>query len=573
MNRGLDFRSQPAVEAESLPALRRLDDDKVNILLIDDKPGNLLALEAILEGLDQNLGKATSGPEALRCLLDDDFAVILLDVHMPDMDGFETAELIRSRERSRHTPIIFLTAYEEAEVQMFKGYALGAVDYLCKPIVPAVLRSKVSAFVDLKRMANEIQRQALLLRENERREHERVLQAERQRWEMDRLRAEAAHEKKIAEDLAESDRRKDEFLAMLGHELRNPMAPILNALHVMRLNASEPAVLTPMRDLIERQVRHMSRLVDDLLDVSRITRGQIQLRKSRVLLDDAVSRAIESSRPLIDARRHQLHTQLPAHPIWLEADLTRLEQMVSNLLINAAKYMEDGGQIWLDVQPTKDRVIIRVRDTGIGMAPEMLPKVFDLFMQADRSLDRSQGGLGIGLTLVRRLVEMHCGSITAFSPGFGQGSEFTLQLPILPDAEAPQAGATQTPSVTAIPHRVLIVDDNADVAISLAVLLELDGHQVKVIHDGQRALEACREHHPDVIFLDIGLPGKSGYEVARELRAAPETKDALLVAITGYGQDQDRHRCHDAGFDLHLIKPVDPALIREMLAFPNLTGP
>ncbi|HEV3118413.1 MAG TPA: hybrid sensor histidine kinase/response regulator, partial [Gemmataceae bacterium] len=371
---------------------------RVNILLVDDQAANLMALAATLEPLEQTLVPAQSGAEALRRVLERDFAVILMDVQMPDMDGFEAAETIRTRERSRHTPIIFLTAYEQTELQMFKGYSLGAVDYLIKPIVPEVLRSKVAVFVRLRQMAEEIQHQADLLRENERKDHERLLAEERQRWEIERLRAEAEREKRLSQQLAEADGRKDEFLAMLGHELRNPLAPIMNTLHVLRRHCPDANAQTSMYELMERQVRHMARLVDDLLDVSRITTGKIQLRKERLELAGIVRRAVESTRPLMEGRHHHFQSKLPDKPIWLEADATRLEQILGNLLNNAAKYTEEGGRINLSAEVEAPNVIIRVRDSGIGIGPEVLPRIFDLFIQADRSLDRAQGGLGIGLT-------------------------------------------------------------------------------------------------------------------------------------------------------------------------------
>jgi signal transduction histidine kinase len=543
---------------------------RVNILIVDDQPANVLALEAVLEELGQNIVQAGSGKEALRCVLEKDFAVILMDVKMPEMNGFETAELIRQRDRSRHTPIIFLTAYEENELSLFRGYSLGAVDFLIKPLVPEVLRSKVSVFVALRQMTEELTRQAELLRQNERREHERRLNEERQRWEMERLRAEAAREKKIAEDLAEADRRKDEFLAMLGHELRNPLAPIVNALHVMRLREGDNSADQSMRDLVERQVRHLSRLVDDLLDVSRITRGKIQLRTERLELAPVVQRAVESSRPLIEERRHQLSVSVPEASIWLDADPTRLEQILSNLLTNAAKYTEEGGRVWIKAEHQDHEVVIRVRDTGIGISQEILPRVFDLFIQAERSLDRAQGGLGIGLTLVRQLVELHGGQVEACSAGPGKGSEFIVHLPLAHACEADGPPSEVVDVRVKAPRRVLIVDDNRDVAESMAVLLGMDGHHVEVAHNGEEALAAVDALRPEVILLDIGLPGLDGYEVARRLRKAEGGKQLLLVALTGYGQDQDRERCHASGFDLHLVKPVDPQILREMIGLAHL---
>jgi signal transduction histidine kinase len=407
---------------------RAPDEYRVKILLVDDQPANLLSLEAMLGGLGQQLVRANSGPEALRCLLEDDFALILLDVQMPGMDGLETAELIRGRPRSQRTPIIFLTAYDPSEPQIFKGYSLGAVDYLHKPIVPDVLRSKAAVFVQLAQVTEQVKRQADLLREKERNEHERLLAEERHRWEIEKLRAEAANEKRIADELAASARRKDRFLAMLGHELRNPLASIVNALRLVELKP-DASTTSAMLGLAQRQVRHLGRLLDDLLDVARFDQGKIHLRWERVKLGEIVGRAVESARHVIEARRHRLEVVLPNEPITVPADPTRLEQILVNLLHNAAKYTEPGGHIWLYSAREGNEVVVRVRDTGIGMSPEMLKRAFDLFVQGDQASDRSQGGLGIGLSLVRRLVKLHGGTIIAQSDGPGKGAEFVIRLP------------------------------------------------------------------------------------------------------------------------------------------------
>jgi signal transduction histidine kinase/DNA-binding response OmpR family regulator len=911
----------------------------INVLLVDDQPSNLLALEAVLGGTGLNLVRARSGEEALLRVLEGDFAVILMDVQMPGLDGFETAALIRERDRSKHTPIIFLTAFSSSAQQVFQGYALGAVDYLSKPIIPAVLRSKVSVFVELHQKTEQVRRQADELRETQRREHERELGEQKRRWELDRLREEAAREKRsadeqtrraeelarniaervraeeqlrsraaqqaivaelgqralvgthlpalldeavaaatgnlgvrfgmvmeldpdagahipraglgwrdggpvrtradagtasladftlhaneavIVEDLRhesrfeagpfleehgifsamsvvvygrdspygtlgvfhdgprlfsrddahflqaianvlsaaiqrkrdeaelaavrdelavqladmtrlhalsaqlsntlelaevleevltavsglqgaqagvlmlrdrerdemftaasvgftpeqlaaaenseldvppgdrvtavisgeivvedatgdpvlmprlaaarlaglhavcttplltgggemvgsiatyfpsvhhqsdretrlvelyarqaaqfidnarlyreirESDRSKGEFLAMLAHELRNPLAPILNALYLLR-HEGEGETIVQAREIAERQVRHMARLVDDLLDVSRISQGKIQLRKGHAELREAVAAAIEAARPLISARRHEVVVSLPDQPVHLEADTARLEQVLTNLLTNAGKYTEPGGRIEVSAGREGDDVFVRVRDNGIGIAPELLPRVFDLFTQADRSLDRSEGGLGIGLTLVRRLIELHGGSVTATSAGVGQGSEFTVRLPIgTPERYVAPVGARVPDSLDRArntrPKRVLIVDDNVDGARIMARLLQANGHRPLVAHDGLSAIDLAREHTPDVVILDIGLPGMDGYQVAERLREMEGMGDALIVALTGYGQDEDRRRSREAGIDLHLVKPVSPEEIVRLLA-------
>ena len=525
---------------------------KVNILLVDDQVSNLLVLEAALAPLRQNLVKARSGEKALEYLLDEDFAVILMDVQMPGMSGLETAELIRGRDRCRHIPIIFITAFETTNVQIFKGYALGAVDYLFKPIVPQVLQSKVAVFVDLFQKTVELQRQAELLRQNQQREHERKLREERHRWEVERLREEAS--------------RKDEFLAMLAHELRNPLSPILNAIQLMRLPGIDRGDLERAQDIIERQTWHMARLIDDLLDVSRISQGRIQLHKEPIDLATAVARAVETTRPLIDARGHQLTVSLDPVPLRVEADPTRLEQIVSNLLHNAAKYTEPKGQIWLTARRDGSELVLQVRDTGVGITAEMLPRVFELFTQAQRSLNRSEGGLGVGLTLVRRLLDLHGGSVHASSPGPGQGSEFIVRLPALDDAPVEIHEPPDSQPKTRVERlHVLVVDDNIDSAESTATLLKVLGHDVRIAHDGRHAAELAAAEVPELVLLDLGLPEIDGYEVARRLRQQPGGDTMLIVAMTGYGSERERNRTQQAGFNHHLVKPISVDALEAVL--------
>jgi CheY-like chemotaxis protein/two-component sensor histidine kinase len=354
---------------------------------------------------------------------------------------------------------------------------------------------------------------------------------------------------------------------MLAHELRNPLAPVLNAVHALQLGA-RGADAAAAREMIERQTRHMARLVDDLLDVSRITRGKIQLRLEPVELAGIIDRAVDSARPLLDARRHAVALNVPPGPIRVTADAMRLEQVLANLLNNAAKYTEPGGHITLSAAAEGKEAVVRVRDDGIGIAAEVLSRVFDLFMQAHATPDRAQGGLGIGLTLVRRLVEMHGGAVEAHSAGPGHGSEFVVRLPIA-ECGTRDAGPKDVPrSALCVPHsrRVLVVDDNRDAAESLAMMLRLDGHEVQVAHDGPAALEAARAFGPEVVLMDIGLPRMSGHEVAARLSQQPHDGERLLVAMTGYGQDEDRRRSREAGFHHHLVKPVDPQALRDLLA-------
>jgi signal transduction histidine kinase len=533
-----------------------LPDPRVNILLVDDQPANLLALEAILEHLGQNLVQAPSGEEALRLLQEEDFAVILLDVQMRGLDGFATARLIRARERSRHTPIIFVAASENPDFPVATAYDLGAVDYLVKPLVPNILRAKVAGFVALFQMTEQVKRQAERLRQLESQAFERRLTEERQRWELERLREEA--------------RRKDEFLAVLGHELRNPLAPLRTAVEVLRQTGGcGPPAADQAHGIIERQVRHLARLVDDLLDLSRINRGTITLRRERVALDRVVDHAVETCRPLYDARGHELSVVLPAAPVWLEADPQRLTQVLTNLLTNAAKYTPGKGHVHLTTECPDQEVVLRVRDDGIGIPADMLERIFEPFTQVDPSPGKAaQWGLGIGLTLVKSLVELHGGTVTAASPGLGQGSEFIVHLPVLsatlPAKPEEDASGWVTPAGRGL--RVLVVDDQADNAESLACLLRLNGHEVSVAGDGPSALQLARRYLPQAILLDIGLPGMNGYEVARHLRQQAGLERVLLVAVTGYGSDEDRRRSHAVGFDHHLVKPVSPEEVQRLLA-------
>jgi PAS domain S-box-containing protein len=378
-----------------------------------------------------------------------------------------------------------------------------------------------------------------------------------------------------AEELAGADRRKDQFLAMLAHELRNPLAPIRNAVELMRQAEIVDPSFSASREMVERQVKHLARLVDDLLDVSRITRGSIRLRKEAVDLVTIAERAVEATRPLIEARGHHLQLDLPDRPLRLEADPTRLEQVISNLLNNAAKYTMPGGQIWLVVKSEGPEATVRVRDTGIGVPPDVLGRVFEPFVQSDGSLARSEGGLGIGLTLVRSLVEMHGGTVEAHSPGLGQGSEFVVRLPVRPGPSVAAERYESDEPASPLTHRsrVLVVEDNVDAAESLAALLRLWGHEVQVVNDGLAAIDAAREQRPEVVLLDIGLPGLDGYQVARKLREEVGLDHALLVAMTGYGQPEDRRRSQEAGIHLHYVKPVEPAILRELLANPSTSRP
>ena len=369
-------------------------------------------------------------------------------------------------------------------------------------------------------------------------------------------------ERKLAE------KAKDEFLAMLAHELRNPLAPIRNAVHVLQLKSPPVPEITKMLDVIDRQMNQMTRLIDDLLDVSRISRDKIVLRKSRLSLAEVVNTALETSRPVVTASGQAFAVALPPMPLYVEADATRLSQVISNLLNNAAKYTDPTGHIWLTIAQDGADALISVRDTGIGISAEMLPRIFDMFMQADRSIDRSHGGLGVGLTVARRLVELHGGSISAASDGIGKGSTFTVRVPL--SVAQPQAAEDLTRGIelpaAASPLRILVADDNRDAAESLAALLRMVGHEVRIAYDGVEAVGAASEYRPDAVVLDIGMPKMNGYDVAKKLRAEGAGKEMTIIAVSGWGQDADKQRSREAGIDHHLVKPLEPSALLRMLA-------
>jgi signal transduction histidine kinase len=506
--------------------------DRANILIVDDLPEKLMVFQTILEDLGQNLVIARSGSEALSQVLQREFAVILLDVNMPDIDGLETAGFIRQYKKSAHTPIIFVTAYAD-EMQTAKGYSLGAVDYILSPIQPEILRSKVRVFVELFRL----QQQTRMLAE------ERVALEQ----------AEAA--RRAAE---EANRLKDEFIAVLSHELRNPLAPIRAAVEVMRRIAPPDPKLALAGNMMERQVAHLVRLVDELLDVARMGRGRIVLKREQLELDRVIAHGVEPVRALIESRRQTLAVSVPPVPVWISGDPVRLGQVISNLVSNAAKFTREGGRIQVDATASRGQALICVRDTGVGIEPELLPRIFDLFVQGERSLDRSQGGMGIGLTLARHLVELHQGRIEAHSSGPGKGAMFKVFLPCISAVEDRPA-PVPAPEVAAVPQRrVLVVDDNADAAESIAMVLRLSGHDVKVLTDAHHVLSSARVFAPQVAVLDIGLPGVDGHQLARQLRQQEGNDALVLIALTGYGQPQDRERSTAAGFDYHFVKPVEP---------------
>jgi signal transduction histidine kinase len=700
---------------------------RANILIVDDLPEQVLVLRTVLAELDQNLVVARSGTEALREVLKREFAVILLDVNMPDMDGFETASLIRQYKKSAYTPIIFVTAYAD-EIQTARGYSLGAVDYIFSPVIPDVLRSKVRVFVDLHNLQQRIKAQAdervmLAHAEAARRAAEEnslrfdflarashalsgsldlgvgmrklmdlvvpdtarlavllldgVKKSQRivlvragtadgagrtfdgcdygslpspfteamelaliagsttalsrqtlrdcETWDAawptnlagglvlplhagDRcfgvlavatdaaggyeardvalledlarraanafenarlfsdLQQEIVERQRIEEELASANRRKDEFLAMLSHELRNPLAPICNAVEVMRNVGLHDTRLIWARDVIQRQLSHLTTLVEQLLDVARIAQGKVSLADENVDLTAVVTYATETVRPLVEARRHRFEVHLPSEPIGLRGDFARLSQVISNLLNNAAKYTPEGGHIELTASLADGMATVAVRDNGIGIDSSLLPHVFDLFTQGDRALDRSQGGLGVGLTLVREIVELHGGRCEAASDGIDCGSEFRVYLPRAESLRTQSSNEDAGMTVTDPGLRILVVDDNVDAAESLGLFLNLEGYEVRTATDSAQALEYADTFAPDVVLLDIGLPQMNGYEVARRLRSKPTTRDSMLIALTGYGAREDIERTSALGFHHHFVKPIDPYTILKSIA-------
>jgi signal transduction histidine kinase len=508
----------------------------VHFLLVDDLEENLLSLEALLRRDGLVLLKARSGDEALELLLTHDVALALVDVQMPGLNGFELAELMRGNERTRLVPIIFVTAGNADSQRRFRGYEAGAVDFIHKPVEPDILRSKADVFFELYRQRQQIAVQRDELKAN-------------------------------ADALKEADRRKDEFLATLAHELRNPLAPLRHGLDILRKSPnSEDAV--EIREMMDRQLIHLVRLIDDLLDVSRVSQGKIELRKERIQAADVIRSALESSRPLIDSAGHSLTIDLPPEPIWLDADLTRLAQIIGNLLNNAAKYTPEGGRLGLTLRADGDDAVIAVSDNGLGIPADMQSKVFQLFAQVENHTDRARGGLGIGLALVKQLVAMHDGSVDAQSAGTDQGSVFTVRIPLAVGDIETQSEIEEVPAqpAPANPLKVLVIDDNVAVAQTVGWMLEEIGHQYHLVHDGRQALQAAREFRPDAILLDIGLPVMDGYAVCRAFRQDDLFKDALIIAQTGWGQQRDKTLASEAGFDHHLVKPVAYDDLERLLA-------
>ncbi|MDI9237970.1 response regulator [Lysobacter sp. LF1] len=545
----------------------------VKILLVDDQPGRLLTYRTILEPLGEELVDARSGLEALKLLMEDEYAVILLDVNMPGMDGFETATLIHQHPRFENTPIIFVTAVNISDLDRLRGYKLGAVDYVMVPVIPEIMRTKVSVLAELHRKRRELETlNATLqaahntLQQEKARELERLnasLREANAKLELRNRELQAENRERVRAEarLREADQRKDEFLATLAHELRNPLAPLQNALAVRRLR--EPGDEDPLLAMMERQLSLLVRMIDDLLDIARITRGKLTLRRGATTLQEVVSAAVDTARPLIEEGSHALELRLPDEPIALDADHARLAQVFANLLNNAAKYSDPGGRIELGATLDGDTVQLWVSDAGIGLAPDQLAMVFEMFRQVDTTVERSRGGLGIGLTLVQRLVEMHGGAIEVHSDGLGQGCTFRIRLPAGDQPAPARVEAVPLAAGTDTARRVLVVDDNRDSADTLAMMLRLLGHEALPVYDPTLVESQVAQFAPEIVFLDLGMPGRSGYDVARALRDQNGER-LVIVAVTGWGQPEDRERTVLAGFDHHLVKPPDIQVVTEI---------
>lgn len=507
----------------------------MNVLVVDDQPAQLLAYKAALDETGEDVFYARSGRDALGHLLEHEVAVIILDVNMPDLDGFELAETIRQHPRHQHTPIVFVSATRDADEDRLRGYATGAVDYVVSPIPAEVLRAKVRVFAELYRKTHAL---AELNRDLDARIAERT----------------AA--------LREADRRKDEFMAMLSHELRTPVASLDHASELLQAECPEGGRMATLTSVIRRQAVHLTRLVGDLFEASRITLGAITLRTETLEITPVISAAVENCTTRAERNALTLTMEIRDEEMRVEGDAVRLVQVVTNLLDNAVKYTPPGGTVEVDACRDGDRVLIRVRDSGVGIEATKLHEIFEPFVRGPTETAHVEG-LGIGLALVRHLVELHGGSVAAASRGAGLGSEFVVRLP------ASHGRLQSKPAITArstIPLRVVVADDDEDLASMLAWLLQSEGHEVRIAVDGDEALRVVADYRPDVAFLDIAMPGVDGHEVARRIRAEAWGGRITLVAQSGYDNAEDERTARDAGFDVQFTKPMRRADLADILA-------
>jgi signal transduction histidine kinase len=519
-------------------------DDVVNILLVDDEERNLDALEVILEDPGYHLLRANEADKALRLLLQHDVAAIVLDIKMPGVSGFELAQLIKGTKKFRQIPIVFLTAYMVGDQDILAGYGAGAVDYLTKPVNPQVLRHKIAVFAELFRKTRAL---AELNESLEARVQQRTAELES---------SEAA--------LRYANQEKDAFLATLAHELRNPLAPLRTGLDILLQGPDPSPAASKVMAAMNRQLDHMVRLIDDLLDISRITRGVLELRKERADLGAIVSQAIETAGPFLDKRRQKVVVRR-ACACLVEADTTRVCQIIGNLLHNASKYTPAGGEICVEMARKNGTAIVRVIDAGLGIPPEQLERVFDMFTRIERKAAHVDGGLGIGLSISRRLAELHGGSLSAASGGEGQGATFTVTLPALAELAAAPAVSKTTVAPAASGLRIVVIEDNTDAAETLVAWLEGLGHSVRLATTGPDGLDLVRDARPDLVLCDVGLPGMDGVEVCRHIRRLENGRSPVMVALTGWGMDADRRRTGEAGFDHHLVKPVALDKLRALI--------
>ncbi len=521
------------------------------VLAVDDNPANLASIRAVLEDLDgASIVYANSGEEALRELLHEEFAVVLLDVRMPRMDGLECADIIRKRERTKHLPIIFLTAHDRDDELVNRAYSMGAVDFLFKPIQPEILLAKTRVFVELQHRSEQIREQAEQLAKAQRKEAEQQLLMERERW--------------ATEQLREENKRKDEFLAVLAHELRNPLAPVVTGVELIKMYDIDHPQLEKTRASMEQQLSHLNHLVDDLLDISRISSGKIVLREDTVNLFDVVYQAVENCRCELEDKQHELNLELGDDPAYVHGDAVRLTQVVGNLISNSARYTPEHGAITVACQQKDGHVSLSVEDNGMGIEQPMLQQVFGQFVQGDGH----NPGLGLGLALVKMLVELHDGQVEARSEGKNQGSTFIVTLPTIP---APRNNDEQTQSTEHSSQpgeslRIALVEDDAGVRTVISELLKLWGHEVIIAVNGAEGIEVIKAEQPDVAIVDVGMPDMTGYDVAKAVRKQGGHDAVKMICMTGYGQPEDVEKAMAAGFDTHLTKPATASQLTDALS-------